>query len=83
MKNMSYKCVIVALVCSGAFLLAINQLSFALLSINQDFNNSDYIPISNNMEILTVKMGVCLIVVAAIIFIVDILVSISNSKNKN
>lgn len=83
MKNMNYKNVIVALVCAGAFLLAINQLAFAILSINQNFMYSDFIPISNNMDILPVKIGMCLIGTSALIFIIDLLVSIFYNNKKS
>lgn len=80
---MNYKSVVIALICAGVFLLAINQLAFAIMLINQDFSLQLYIPMSGDFDILPVKIGVLLIGVAAIIFIIDLLGSITNSNKKS
>jgi hypothetical protein len=73
MKKISYRCVSVILLCVGAFLLAINQLSFAITSINQDFAYSEYKAISGDMGILPVKIGIILLILSAVLFILDFL----------
>jgi hypothetical protein len=83
MKNMNYKCVVIALICAGAFLLAVNQLAFAIMCINEDFVLQTYIPMSGDFEILPVKIGVGLIGAAAVIFIIDLLASNFNSNKKS
>jgi hypothetical protein len=83
MKNLNYKCVVVALICAGAFLLAVNQLAFAIMCINVDFVLQTYIPMSGDFDILPVKIGVCLLGIAAIIFIIDLLASNSNRNKKS
>lgn len=81
MKNMNCKCVIVSLICAGVFLLAVNQLSFAIMTQGDYAMYVQYIPMSGDFDILPVKLGVCLLLVATIIFIIDILASNSNKKS--
>lgn len=81
MKNINYKCVIVSLICAGVFLLAVNQLSFAIMAQGDNAMYAQYIPMSGDFDILPVKLGVGLLLVAAIVFIIDTLASNRNKKS--
>lgn len=79
MRKVSYKGFSVILLCVGAFLLAINQLSFAILCAKDQAMYSQYIPMSGDLDILTVKIGVILFILSAVLFVLDLF--LGNKEN--
>jgi hypothetical protein len=60
-----------------------NQIAFAIMCQTDYAMYVHYVPMSGDFDILPVKIGVCLIVAAAVLFLIDLFVSGSNHNKKS